>query len=129
MQLKLVMKRIIFIIVTALLFGGCKKDKVSPPLNYYQSQGNFLLLIVGDSLESVDEFSLPTIQTFNDSLALNYVSVDNGISKYYYWKLTPNDDTLFWSYANIFTFNEARISSNDLMMSSSHLAFDPNQFF
>jgi len=122
------MKRIILICITALLFGGCKKDKVSPPLSYYQSQGNFLLLIVGDSLESIYEFSLPTIQTFNDSLALNYDLIDDGMSFYSYWKLTPNEDTLFWSYANIFTFNEERISSNDLKMSSSHLAFEPNQF-
>ena len=130
----LFMKFTIPIVLFGLLFIGCKKDKVTPTAsvnqNYYQSNGNFLILVVGDTLESAYEYNLPTIQFNNDSLPISYESVPDGTGmyEYRYWKFQPNNDTLFWTYSNSFTFMEDPISSNDLLPLSSSLSFDINQF-
>ena len=128
------MKFIITVIILGFLIAGCKKDKVNPietvNQNYYQSNGNFLILVVGDTLESAYEYGLSTIQFNNDSLPINYESVPDGIGmyEYQYWKFQPNSDTLFWTYSNNFMFVEDEINANNLLSLNSSLTFDLNQF-
>lgn len=100
-----------------LLLLSCNKDKVAPfnpivePI-YYQTDGNFLLLVVGDSLDYGFEFNLDSIQLSNDSISL-IPTITPGPSwtgNYYYWKINADDDTLFWSQANVYTFMEDQIN-------------------
>jgi hypothetical protein len=113
---------------------GCNKDEVKPieppVFNNYQSEGNFIIFVIGDSLEFAYEYNLSTIQLNNDSLPISYESVLDGSGMYYYhyWKFQPNTDTLFWSYSGSFEFIEEQVSSNDLLSLNNAVSFDLNQF-
>lgn len=113
---------------------GCAKDKVesieSTTPDYYESEGNFLILVIDDTLECVYEYNLSTIQLNNDSLLVNYESVAdaNNMFNYLYWKLDPNSDTLFSSHPHNFEFFVAPVSSNDLLSLSTSMPFNLNQF-
>ncbi|MCJ8292680.1 MAG: hypothetical protein HRT58_22525 [Crocinitomicaceae bacterium] len=126
------MKLTVIFLIIGFVFVGCKKDKVTPVISssYYQSDGNFLILVLGDTLESVYEYNLPPVQLSNDSLQINYESVpgETGLYNYQYWKIQPNNDTLFWTYSNTFTFMEEQVSSKSLLSLNSSLSFNLNQF-
>lgn len=120
-------------IITLLLLTiiGCEKDKVAPlapPINYYQSQGNFLILVIGDTLDYAYEYNLGIIQFTNDSLPIETESVSDGFYPFTCWKLTPNPDTLLWNYNITSGFMEEQISGDRLLSLNSSLSYDSNQF-
>lgn len=128
------MKLIFILTLSSLTLIGCKKDKVTPTveedINYYQSNGNFLMLLVGESFEGAFEYNLATTQLVNDSLPIIYESVPDGsgMYNYNYWKFAPNLDTLFWTYSSSFTFTEDVINSNILEPLNASIPFDTTQF-
>ena len=117
---------------------NCKKDKVELPttteVDYYESTGNTLILIVDDNgeLECAYEYDLDVIQLNNDSLPLVHEVVNGPNDTYYYCKLSPNPDTLYW-YSNWFnpnylTFCEERINANQLLHLTTLIPYDSTQF-
>lgn len=128
------MKLIFILTLSSLTLTGCKKDKVTPTveegINYYQSNGNFLMLLVGESFEGAFEYNLATTQLVNDSLSIIYESVpdESSMYNYTYWKFGPNLDTLFWTYSGFFTFTEDIINNNILESLNASIQFDTTQF-
>lgn len=125
--------RLVKILIVLFLFS-CAKDKVQPVVSEgitsYQSDGNFLILVIGDSLETIYEYDLPAIQLANDSLQISVESVPGGtgLNDTLFWKIEANNDTLFWTYSNNFNFMEEDITSDSLLFLCSTLAFNVNQF-
>lgn len=120
---------------TLLLFIGfvvvsCTKDKVPAPMvsNYYQSQGNLLILKIGTNLEGIYEYNLASTVLNNDSLPLCFSSYTDGINYFNYLKFTPNPDTLLQISANNFTFFTNQIDKINLQYLNSTLPFDAVQF-
>ncbi|WP_205677811.1 hypothetical protein [Brumimicrobium salinarum] len=110
---------------------GCKKEQVPPAeQNHYQSEGNFLLFVVGDTLEAAYEYNLSTIQVNNDTLPILFESQTDGtgMQEYRIWKMQPNDDTLFWTYESSSYFVEDEININDLLFEYAPLPYDSTQF-
>lgn len=127
------MKFEIILLLLALSFFGCKKDNVENQpevLNYYQSDGNVLIFVIGDTLEGTYEYNLSTIQLMNDSLPISFVSVpdSNSVFNFVYWKFLPNPDTLFWSNSWSHQFKEDKIGNQALFSLNTSLPFDLNQF-
>jgi len=128
------MKYLLFVGLIGFSLSGCKKEKPIPlaetKMNYYESDGNFMIFVVDDSLELAYEYNLQTIQLSNDLLPLIYESVlgPNGMYNYNYWKLQPNNDTLFWTYGGNLTFLEELIDINDLETSNLPSIPESNQF-
>jgi hypothetical protein len=127
------MKCAAFILFIALTFIGCNKDKVpnlSDAMNYYQSTGNVLILVVGDTLVATYEYNLPTIQLINDSLPIIYETFPdpNSWHPYYYWKFLPNTDTLFWTTHGSHQFMEDQINNHELLSLNAPVIFDINHF-
>lgn len=128
------MKTTALILLIGLIFLGCKKDKVlpvtSPDANYYNSKGNLLILVIGDTLESAYEYCLSTIQLSNDSLPIDYFAVpdETGLYGYEYWQFLPNSDTLFWTHPNSVKFMENHIDANNLLTLQASLEYIPTQF-
>ena len=124
------MKHSIYLLLIGLVIFSCNKDKV-PPLtqtNYYQSNGNLLILKIDDELEGIYEYNLTSIALNNDSLPLYFETYSDGIYEYRYLKFTPNPDTLIQISSNNFTFFNALIDPNELENLSASLPFDSLQF-
>lgn len=127
------MKFEIILLLLALSFFGCKKDNVENQpevLNYYQSDGNVLIFVIGDTLEATYEYNLPNIQLINDSLPISYESTPDPSSmyQYQYWKFLPNPDTLFWIHPWSFEFMEDQIDNQELFSLNTSLPFDSTEF-
>jgi hypothetical protein len=124
------MKQILLLFLLGFVVLSCKKDKVPPPIqtNYYNSNGNLLILKIDDELEGVCEYNLTSIALNNDSLPLYFETYSDGIYEYRYLKFTPNPDTLIQISSNNFTFFNALIDPNELENLSASLPFDSLQF-
>lgn len=124
------MKQIILIFLIGFSLLSCKKDKVDEPIqtNYYQSNGNLLVLKIGENLEGVYEYNLATTVLNNDSLPLYFETYSDGIKNFSYLKFTPNPDTLFQYSSNNFIFNTALVDKNELQNLSVSIPFDSSQF-
>jgi hypothetical protein len=122
-------KLLLFLCFTPFLFS-CKKEKTVPPIenNFYQSNGNLIILKIGEDLESIYEFNLDTINLPNDSLPLYMESCSNGVQNFYVWKCSPNPDTLFGYSTNNFFFNSPEIDQSALRRSIYPAPFNPNKF-
>jgi hypothetical protein len=124
------MKPFITIILIGLVSLSCKKDIVPAPIetNYYQSNGNLLILKIGDELEGIYEYNLASTVLNNDSLPLSIETYSNGFNNYYYLKFSPNPDTLY-SYASPnFTFYTSLIDKNELQVLDNPIPFDSALF-
>ena len=124
------MKHILIIFLIGFAILSCKKDKVPAPIeiNYYQSNGNLLILEIDDNLEGVYEYNLASTVLNNDSLPLYFETYSDGINNYSYLKFTPNPDTLFQISSNNFTFYTTIIDKNELEILSNSIPFDYPQF-
>jgi hypothetical protein len=124
------MKHIVVIFLIGIISFGCKKDKVPAPLeaNYYQSNGNLLILKIDDNLEGVYEYNLASTVLNNDSLPLHFETFSDGINNYSYLKFTPNPDTLYKISSNNFSFFSALIDKNKLENLSNSIPFNSLQF-
>ena len=124
------MKHSIYLLLIGLVVFSCNKDKVPPitQTNYYQSNGNLLILKIDDELEGIYEYNLTSIALNNDSLPLYFETYSDGIYEYRYLKFTPNPDTLIQVSSNNFTFFNALIDPDELENLSASLPFDSLQF-
>jgi hypothetical protein len=124
------MKHILIFILIGLVISSCKKDKVSVPIetNYYQSNGNFLVLKIDEDLECIYEYNLASTVLNNDSLPLYFETYSDGMNNYSYLKFMPNPDTLFWNNWNDYTFLTDKIDKNQLKSLSNSIPFDSSQF-
>ena len=109
------MKHILLFLLIGFVVYSCKKDKVPTPIvaNYYQSNGNLLILKVDENLESVYEYNLASTVLYNDSLPLYYETYSDGIYNYTYWKFLPNPDTLLLVESHNSAFFTAQINNNE----------------
>jgi hypothetical protein len=127
------MKLIFILAFFSVILIGCEKDKVPSiieEIDYHQSNGNLLVLVVGDSFEEAFEYNLATTQLLNDSLPIIIESVPDGSGwyNYNYWKFAPNLDTIFWTHSNSITFMEDVINSNMFESLGTSVPFDTAQF-
>lgn len=124
------MKHYILLFLIVFVTLSCKKEKVptTATTNYYQSNGNLLILKIDDDLESIYEYNLALTDLINDSLPLNFDSYSIGMTNYSYLRFTPNPDTLFQYSSNNFTFFTPQIDKNKLQILSNSLPFDSSQF-
>ena len=104
------MKEIGLIILLSFIAFSCKKEKVPTTVqkSFYQSNGNFLVLKVGDELEAAYEYQLSSTSLSNDSLPLNWDSSDAGIdgmTMHYFLTFDPNEDTIIQHVNNYFSYN------------------------
>jgi hypothetical protein len=120
------MKHSIYLFLIGLVVFSCNKDKVPPPIqpNYYQSNGNLLILKIDDDLEGIYEYNLTSIALNNDSLPLYFETSSFGINTYSYLKFTPNPDTLIQISSYNFTFHTALIDKKELENLMYSLPFD-----
>ena len=131
-------KKLLLLFFIGLALVNCKKDKVELPttteVDYYESTGNTLILVVGDDgeFEGAYEYDLDVIQLINDSLPLVHEVVDSSYDTYYFCKLSPNPDTLYWYSSwfnpNYLTFCEERINATQLLHLASLIPYDSTQF-
>ncbi|MFT5860889.1 MAG: hypothetical protein ACI865_003005 [Flavobacteriaceae bacterium] len=125
------MKLIFTLLLCIPLLFACKKNEVAPSApSYYWSSGNFLILVIGDSLEAAYEYNLTSTQLVNDSLPIEIESAALPTSTYNfdYWKFAPNSDTLFWTNHQIFEWKEARIDAKELWIANTPMLLDTSQF-
>jgi hypothetical protein len=120
------MKKWLSLFAFGILLTSCKKDKVPTPENYYQSKGNLMIFQIGDSLERAYEYNLFSIQLNNGNLPISIYSEINNES--HYWKLLPNQDTLFSCSTNDFSFSTNAIENNSLKKLPNSLIVDSSQF-
>lgn len=126
--------RIVLLLVILMALFACKKEKVeltSPAKvqSYYQSQGNLLVLEIGDKLEAVYEYNLPTLQIDSDTLALSYEKLSvASMDPYIVWKINPIDQVLFYAYQQKITYLEKKIEPTNLEKVNSTLPYDSAQF-
>ncbi len=108
-------------VLTGLALSGCKKPEQT---NFYQSNGNVLILKVDEKLEAAYEFNLTNTTLVNDSLPLIYHTISNGINQNTVLQFTPNTDTLLMISSNNFTFYSNPIPSENLQQLQSAISFD-----
>lgn len=124
------MKHILILFLIGFATLSCRKDKVPPAVesNYYQSNGNLLILKIEGDLESVYEYNLSSTVLTNDSLPLYTQSQSDGLYDYYYQKISPNPDTLLWYSVNNSSFETSQIDENELKQTNYPLPYDSTQF-
>ncbi|MCX8485736.1 MAG: hypothetical protein ORN53_00885, partial [Crocinitomicaceae bacterium] len=127
------MKQICLIIILSFIAFSCKKEKVptSVQKSFYQSNGNFLVLKVGDELEAAYEYQLSSTSLSNDSLPLNWDSSDAGIdgmTMHYFLTFVPNEDTIIQHVNNYFSYNAQLIDTSILEKLTSSIAYNHSDF-
>lgn len=127
------MKQIGFIILLSFIAFSCKKEKVptSVQKSFYQSNGNFLILKVGDELEAAYEYQLSSTSLSNDSLPLNWDSSDSGIdgmTMHYFLTFVPNEDTIIQQVNNYFSYNAQLIDTSILEKLTTSIAYNHSNF-
>ncbi len=120
------MKHFLHYFLIGLVALSCKKDKVpvNDTTNYYQSNGNFLVVKIGEKVETVYEYNLSSIALNNDSLPLTINSFSNG----HFWQFAPNSDTLFWYSGTSFSFTTSPVSEKQLQKWMTTLPYNSAQF-
>lgn len=123
------MKNILIFLPICFLLLSCKKDTVPEPIDtiYYESEGNLLILMVGDTFEKAYEYNLASTQLSNDSLLITYETVPAPMDSYYYWNFLPNPDTLFWSLALNYTFMAEGINNTNFKKLNSPIPYDSSK--
>jgi hypothetical protein len=124
------MRNMILIFLIASVALACKKDKVPAPVetNYYQSNGNFLILKLDDDLDGVYEFNLPTTALNNDSLPLYFETYSDENNNYSYLKFTQNTDTLFQYTSDNLIFFTTQVDKIELQNLISPVPYDSDKF-
>lgn len=125
------MKNTLLFLLIGLTLFSCKKEEVQKPCNSnntYQSQGNLLLLGVGETFECAYEYNLASTQLNNDSLPINIETVQGNMFDTTYWKFTPNPNILISNSTNGISFSSNSIDENDLENMSYSLPYDSTQF-
>lgn len=126
------MKNILMLLVIGFTLFSCKKDKVkttnSFSNHYYQSDGNLLVLMIGESVECAFEYNLGSTQLNNDSLPVNIETIFDGVNNTSYCRFIPNPDTLFWYSSNDITFMTEKINGNQLLSHNDSIPYDSTQF-
>jgi hypothetical protein len=124
------MKHFHHYLLIGLVALSCKKDKVpvNDTTNYYQSNGNFLVVKIGEKVEAVYEYNLSSIALNNDSLPLTINSFSNGFSNVHFWQFEPNLDTLFRYSETSFSFNSSPINEKQLQKLMVSLPYNSAQF-
>ncbi len=113
------------LVLLGLTLSACKKAQKT---NYYQSNGNFLILKVDEKLEAAYEYNLANISLMNDSLPTTYHTFSTGTTQQTFLQFTPNPDTLLEiSQSNIMFFTHP-IPSENLQQLQNAIAFD-SEFF
>ncbi len=113
------------LVLLGLTLSACKKAQKT---NYYQSNGNVLILKVGENLEAAYEYNLANISLVNDSLPITYHTFSTGTTQQTFLQFTPNPDTLLEISQSNITFHTNPISSENLQQLQNAIAFD-SQFF
>jgi hypothetical protein len=124
------MKQIFILILIGTTIFSCRKDKVPAPIesNYYQSNGNFLILNIDEDLESAYEYNLASTALINDSLPLYFETNLDGTTNESFLKFNPNPDTLLHISASNSTFFANQIHKNELQSLTDSIPFNATQF-
>ncbi len=127
------MKHIALIILVSFFAFSCTKEKVpiSVQKSYYQSNGNFLVLKVGDELEGAYEYQLNTTVLSNDSLPLFWDSSVGGIDGMEvqsYLKYVPNQDTIVQCVNLQFDYHTQLIDTSLLEKLTSSITYNHSDF-
>ena len=115
----------LLLVLLGLALSACKKPQKT---NYYQSNGNVLILKVGENLEAAYEYNLANISLVNDSLPITYHTFSNGTTQNTFLQFSPNPDTLLEISQSTITFFTNSISSENLQQLYNALAFDSTNF-
>ncbi len=111
------MKLPLFLPVFILLcLFACQKEEnmYNCTKSNYRSQGNLLILKIGDQLEGAYEYNLPSTVLNNDSLPLYFESYPNGTSIYQLLKFAPHPNAILQFSSQIFTFFATEIDPKKL---------------
>lgn len=124
------MKNTLLFMFIGFTLLGCKKEEIQHPTSrsFYQSQGNLLLLQVGETFECAYEYNLVSTELNNDSLPINLEVDLTGMFDYNYWIFSPNSDTLISNSSVGVSFPTNTINENDLESLSFSIPFDSTQF-
>lgn len=113
------------LVLLGLALSACKKAQKT---NFYQSNGNFLILKVDEKLEAAYEYNLANISLVNDSLPITYHTFSTGTTQLTFLQFTPNPDTLLEISQSNITFHTNPIPSENLQQLQNAIAFD-SEFF
>lgn len=123
--------RIVFSIVILMLFTGCKKDDVesfyADPLDYYQAQGNLLILILDSqgSFNYAHEFQIDSLVLANDSIQMDIWNPWTPPGTSFSGILQPFNDTLYShgeSYYGV--FREDKIQSTQFYRNNIYMPYE-----
>ena len=111
-------------------FLACQKDENKYPCTNsdYRSQGNLLILKIGDELESAYEYNLPSTDLNNDSLPLYFESYTSGASSYQLLKFAPHHNALLQFSTQVFTFFAPEIDEKKLATRYAAKSINLNSF-
>lgn len=127
------MKQILLFMSLGIISFSCTKEKVPTSIqkSYYQSNGNFLVLQVGDELEEAHEYQLSTTVLSNDSLPLTWNSSVGGIDGMEiqsYLKYFPNQDTIVQFVNEQLDFHSPLIDTSLLQKLTVSIPYNPSDF-
>ena len=127
------MKQILIWMSLAIIAFSCIKEKVPTSIqkSYYQSNGNFLVLQVGDELEGAYECQLSTTVLSNDSLPLTWNSSVGGIDGMEiqsYLKYFPNQDTIVQFVNEQLDYHSPLIDTSLLQKLTVFIPYNPFDF-
>lgn len=113
------------LVLLGLTLSACKKAQKT---NYYQSNGNVLILKVDEKLEAAYEYNLTNTTLVNDSLPITNHIFSNGTTQHTVLQFTPNPETLLEISQSNITFFTNPIASENLQQLNNALAFDSTNF-
>jgi hypothetical protein len=108
------MKSIYLLLLISLSLLACKKTSPCPSSTYYTSNGNLLILQLGEHFEGAYEFDLAYIALNNDSLPLSFESYLGPQGDVTSLRILPNPIPIFQLIANTIQWNTPMIDPTKL---------------
>jgi len=121
----ILMKNLLFVLAIVPLLFSCKKtDCQNPTPDNYVSQGNLLVLCIGDSLEYGLEFNVASTSFTNIPVAYFAVSHDNSDIGFEH---SASNDTLFqYFFGKILQTSVTPIAPSEFESMQNPITLDPN---
>jgi len=108
------MKSIYLLLLLSLSLLACKKTSPCPSSTYYTSNGNLLILQLGEHFEGAYEFDLAYTALNNDSLPLSFESYLGPQGDVTSLRILPNPIPIFQLIANTIQWNTPMIDPTKL---------------
>jgi hypothetical protein len=108
------MKSIYLLLLISLSLLACKKTSPCPSSTYYTSNGNLLILQLGEHFEGAYEFDLAYTALNNDSLPLSFESYLGPQGDVTSLRILPNPIPIFQLIANTIQWNTPMIDPTKL---------------